>query len=327
MQKEINMKPLLTMAFIRSEKPYEKRIAILPQDMTNIKHLDYLYFETGYGQDFQINDQEYISLGCHVVSKDDALKCNIICDTKIGEASYLNKIEDGKVLVGWIHAGANRSLTDTLIQKKHRCYAWEDLYNDNRHAFWKNNQIAGAGGVMNAMQYTGFFPEGLEAGVIGRGDSGAGAFQMLSNLGAHVRQYSRKQEHLFMQELPLLDIVVMAIRWDTLRDDYLISSSLRKNMKKGAIIIDISDDDDGAIENSISTSIQNPIYYLDDIMVYSVCNVPSIYFKSATRGVSQVMGNYIDKFIEQSNDQDINDSLIIDNGIIIDTHIPLQQCR
>lgn len=320
-------KQLLTMAFLRSEKPHEKRIAILPCDMKEIKHLDQLYFETGYGTDFQIEDEAYIKLGCHVVSKEEALKQDILCDTKIGEATYLDTIDDHKILVGWIHAGADKKLTNILLTKKHTCYAWEDLYKDDRHLFWQNNQIAGAGGVMNALQYTGYLPYGKHAGIIGRGDSAAGAFYMLTNLGVQVRQYSRKQQELFVKELPMLDIIVMAVRWDTMRDDYLISSLSRKDMKKDAIIIDISDDIDGAIEKSKSTSIKNPIYYLDDIMVYSVCNVPSIYYKTATKGVSIVMSALIDDYIEQVNNEVINESLIIDNGIILDQRIKLQQNR
>lgn len=321
------MKQVLTMAFLRSEKPYEKRIAILPEDMSGLQHLDHLYFETGYGKDFQIEDEEYRQLGCHVVSKDEALTKDILCDTKIGEASYLNTIDDRKILVGWIHAGADRKLTDTLIAKKHRCYAWEDLYEHERHLFWENNQIAGAGGVMNAFQSTGYFPYGKIAGVIGRGDSAAGAFSMLTNLGAQVRQYSRKQQALFIKELPLLDVIVMAVRWDTQRDDYLISSLSRQNMKKDAIIVDISDDIDGAIEQSKSTSIKNPIYYLDDIMVYSVCNVPSIYFKSASKGLSKVMATLIDHYVEQSDNEVIRQSMIIEEGVILDSRIIAQQDR
>lgn len=321
------MNKCLTMAFLRSEKQFEKRIAILPEHMGEIKHLENLYFESGYGKDFQIEDEEYQKLGCHIVSKEVALTKDILCDTKIGEASYLAEIDDHKTLVGWIHAGADKALTDVLMKKQHRCYAWEDLYENERHLFWRNNQIAGAGGVMNALQYTGFLPYGMQAGVIGRGDSAVGASYMLSNLGAQVQHYSRSQEELFIKELPELDIIVMAIRWDTFRNDYLISSSSRKKMKKTAIIIDISDDVDGAIEKSISTTIEEPIYYLDDIMVYSVCNVPSIYYKTATKGVSKIMSMYIDKYIEQSDDPVIRNSLIIDNGNIIDERIIKQQNR
>lgn len=321
------MIPYLTMSFLRSEKPYEKRLAILPQDMKHLKHLDQLYFETGYGRDFKIDDQEYEALGCHIVNKEEALHMDIICDTKIGEATYLDRIKDHTILTGWIHAGADEALTTTLIKKKHTCYAWEDFYEYQRHLFWMNNQIAGAGGVMNAMQYTGYLPYGLQAGIIGRGDSAAGAAYMLTSLGVTIRQYSRKQEALFIKELPLLDIVVMAIRWDTLRDDYLISSLSRQSMKQHALIIDISDDVDGAIEKSKSTSIQDPIYDLDDIMVYSVCNVPSIYYKSATKSISSVMCHFIDTMVEGKENKVLKNSLIIKDGIILDPRISKKQHR
>lgn len=321
------MKQNLTMAFLRSEKPYEKRIAILPKDMMEIRHLDQLYFETGYGRDFQIEDQEYEALGCHIVSKEEALSKDILCDTKIGEAAYLDRIHDHTTLVGWIHAGADETLTNTLIKKQHTCYAWEDFYEHQRHTFWMNNQIAGAGGVMNAMQNTGYLPYGMQAGIIGRGDSAAGAAYMLTSLGVKIRQYSRKQEALFIKELPQLDIIVMAIRWDTLRDDYLISSLSRQSMKKHAIIIDISDDVDGAIEKSRSTSIQDPIYYLDDIMVYSVCNVPSIYYQTATKGISHAFHHFIDLLIEEKEDTVLKNALILKDGIILDERISKAQHR
>lgn len=315
------MKPYLTMGFVKSEKPYEKRIALLPQDIEKIKHRDQLYFEKGYGDDFGIEDIIYERMGCHVVSKDEVLTKDIICDTKIGDASYLDHLEDHKILVGWIHAGANKQLTNTLVEHYHTCYAWEDFYEEERHLFWQNNQIAGAGGVMNALQSTGFLPYGMKAAIIGRGDSAQGAFYMLTSLGVQVQQYSRKQETLFIKELPAFDIIVMAIRWDTQRNDYLISSESRKLMKKDTIIIDISDDIDGAIEQSVSSTIKDPIYYLDNLMVYSVCNVPSIYYKTATLGISHVMSQYVDKLIEQEKDDVLKNSKIIANGNIIDLRI------
>lgn len=321
------MKQYLTMSFVRSEKPYEKRIAILPEDMKQLKHCDHLYFESGYGKDFNIKDNEYEKVGCHITSRAEALKQDIICDTKLGEATYLHSLPDHTKLVGWIHAGADRTLSDTLLEKKHTCYAWEDFYAEGRHLFWRNNEIAGAGGVMNAMQYTGYFPYGLRAGIIGRGDSATGAYYMLSSLGADVREYSRSQESLFIKELPLFDIIVIAVRWDTLREDYLVSSESRKLMKQNAIIIDISDDEDGAIEKSISTTIKDPIYYLDDIMVYSVCNIPSIYYKTATKGISAVMAEYIDKLVEQDEDIVLKNSIIIQDGNMLDKQIAKRQNR
>lgn len=321
------MDNFLTMGFVRSDKEYEKRIAILPEDLPNVKNCEQLYFEEGYGKDFCLDDQTYSDAGCHVVSREEALMQDIICDTKIGEASYLSQLKEHVQLFGWIHAGADRALTNLLLDKKFTCFAWEDMYENGRHIFWRNNQIAGGGGVLNAMQYTGFLPYGLRAGIIGRGDTAIGAYHMLANLGADITVYNRKQEALFKKELPDMDIIVMAVRWDTQRKDYLISNEDRKNMKQDAIIIDISDDVDGAIERSISTSIAKPVYYRENILTYSVCNVPSIFYKTSTHGNSHIIAPYIDELLCQSIGATLKEALIAKNGIILDERINKQQNR
>lgn len=315
------MKKLLTIGFVKSEKPFEKRIAVLPCDVINLAHKECLYFEEGYASDFCIKDEEYACLGCHIVSKCEALKQNIICDTKIGEATYLEQLKEESIIFGWIHVAANQELTKILLKKKFTCYAWEDLYEDHRHIFWENNRIAGAGGVLNAIQYSGFLPQGCQAAIIGRGDTAMGAYQILSQLGANTRIYNRNQEELFKKELNKFDIIVMAVRWNIMRNDYLISSENFRQIKKGAIIIDISDDADGAIEKSISTSIKDAIYYREERMVYSVGNVPSLFFKTATKGISKAIIEYLDPLIEQRDNDILQQALIIDHGIILDKRI------
>lgn len=321
------MDNLLTMGFVRSDKQYEKRIAILPEDLLHVEHCEQLYFEEGYGKDFYVSDQAYIDVGVHIVPRKDALMQDIICDTKIGEAAYLSQLKEKTQIFGWIHAGADKTLTDLLADKKFTCFAWEDMYEDQRHIFWRNNQIAGGGGVLNAMQYSGFLPYGLRAGIIGRGDTAIGACHMLTSLGADITLYSRKQEALFKKELPVMDIIVMAVRWDTQREDYLISSEDRKKMKPDAIIIDISDDVDGAIEHSISTTIAAPVYRRENILTYSVCNVPSIFYRTSTRGISHAIFPYIDELVSKSPGTALQEAMIAKNGMIYDERINKQQNR
>ena len=46
------------MGFVKSEKENERRIALLPDDMDDLKDFaDYLVFETGYGKEFGIDDK------------------------------------------------------------------------------------------------------------------------------------------------------------------------------------------------------------------------------------------------------------------------------
>ena len=54
------------MGFVKSEKENERRIALLPDDMDDLKDFaDYLVFETGYGKEFGI-DEKNIRQTAHI---------------------------------------------------------------------------------------------------------------------------------------------------------------------------------------------------------------------------------------------------------------------
>ena len=94
----------------------ERRRALIPSDINNIIHKEYIYVECGYGEVLGYTDNDYINAGIKVVSKEDVLKCEIICDPKIGDAEYLDTLNH-QTIFGWIHAVQNRDITDKLIEK------------------------------------------------------------------------------------------------------------------------------------------------------------------------------------------------------------------
>ncbi|MBQ8216968.1 MAG: N(5)-(carboxyethyl)ornithine synthase, partial [Oscillospiraceae bacterium] len=67
-----------TMGLIISHKNGEQRRAILPGDAAALRHPGQLYFETGYGLSVGASDEEYAAAGCHVVSREQAMACDII---------------------------------------------------------------------------------------------------------------------------------------------------------------------------------------------------------------------------------------------------------
>ena len=71
-----------TMGLLISHKNNEKRRAILPEHVKLLKHPEEMYFETGYGHTVGVTDQEYIDCGCHVVPREEAMKCDI-CNKKM----------------------------------------------------------------------------------------------------------------------------------------------------------------------------------------------------------------------------------------------------
>ncbi|MEG2506653.1 MAG: N(5)-(carboxyethyl)ornithine synthase [Longicatena sp.] len=315
------MKDLRTIGFIKSEKLFEKRIAILPEDLKDCKHCDQLYFEAGYGADYAICDEEYVQKGAHIQPRFEILTKDIICDPKIGEATYLTSLRPETIIFGWIHAVEHTDLTDLLVKQKLTCYAWEDMYYKDCHVFWRNNQIAGEGAVLQALTKFGKMPYESNVAIIGRGNTAMGANRILSGLGANIKFFNRKMEDLLTEEIRDFDIIVNAVLWDEKREDHLLSTEIMKLMRPGSMIIDVSDDDNGAIENSISTTIEKPMYEMNGVLIYAVNNVPSLFYKTATKEISICVKDYLDDLVEDNANEVLEKCLIIKEGNILDEKI------
>lgn len=320
---------MLNIGFIKSDKENEKRIALLPKDLEKIINKENIYFEKGYGTDLGINDNEYKKYGCKICEKDFLLsdKIQILCDPKIGDANYLKNVSKGKIIFGWIHAVQNRDITDKLIGKEITAYAWEDMFEDGRHVFWKNNEIAGEAATMHALLCYGSLPFDLNVAIIGNGNTSRGAFRVFTQLGARVDIYTRKMEKLFRKELNNYDIIVNTVLWDTSRQDHIIYKSDLTNMKPNSLIIDISCDREGAIETSVPTTLDNPTYFVSGIMHYVVDHTPTLLYKTVSNEISKEVSKYVDLLIEEKTNHVLNNALIVKKGKIIDERINQYQGR
>lgn len=222
-----------------------------------------------------------------------------------------------------MHAVQNRDITDKIMSHRLTSYAWEDMYEDGRHSFWRNNEIAGEAAVQHAYMCHGIFPYGTKAAVLGRGNTSRGAIKTLNYMGAEVIQYDRRTEHLFQKELLYFDVIVNAILWDTSRKDHIIYRNDLKRMKRGALIIDISCDRCGGIETSVPTTIENPTYIVDGVTHYVVDHTPSLFWKTASESLSDEFCKYADLIIENSYfiSETLSRANNFENGKILDKRI------
>ncbi|SHM66997.1 N(5)-(carboxyethyl)ornithine synthase [Myroides odoratimimus] len=315
-----------TVGFPISQKNNEKRRCLIPSDIRSIVNKQQIFVEKGYGLVLGYSDEDYINAGVNVVTQDEVLAKDIICDGKIGDAAYLDKLKN-QTIYGWVHAVQNREITDLLINNKLTAYAWEDMFEDGRHTFWRNNEIAGEAAIMHAYTLHGLFPYDTKVAIIGRGNIGKGALKILTFMGADVTMYDRKTEKLFQKELDQFDVVVNCILWDTSRTDHIIYKEDLKRMKKGALIIDVSCDRSGGIETCIPTSMDNPTYVVDNVVHYAVDHTPSIFYKTISKSLSQEVSRTIDMLIEESVNNVLQDALIVKEGIVVDQRINAFQNR
>lgn len=303
-----------------SHKENERRRALIPDDIKSIKHPELIYIEKGYGNVLGYSDSDYLNLGINIVTRDAVLSTDIIADPKVGDAEYLRDLNEQTVF-GWIHAVQNRDITDSLLFSKLTAYAWEDMYEDGRHSFWKNNEIAGEAAVYHAYMCHGLFPYGSKAAVIGRGNTARGAIKALNYMGAETTVYDRKTEHLFREELPKYDVIVNSVLWDTTRKDHIIYRDDLSRMKRGSLLIDISCDRNGGIETSIPTTIEEPTYIIDGITHYAVDHTPALFWKTTSDSLSKVFVRFIDELIEDCPGSVLRKALIVSNGQILDRRI------
>ena len=280
-----------------SRKENERRRALVPADIAQITHPQQIWIEAGYGDVLGYSDDDYRSRGVNVAHREQVLSMDVIVDPKIGDAEYLGQLYRQSIF-GWVHAVQNRDITDRIIARELTSFAWEDMYEQGRHSFWRNNEIAGEAAVSHAYMCHGIFPYNTKAAVLGRGNIARGAIKTLNYMGAEVIQYDRKTEKLFQQELDQFDVVVNAILWDTSRRDHIIYRSDLQRMKRNALIIDISCDRNGGVETSVPTTIEQPTYVVDGITHYVVDHTPSLFWKTATETLSAEFVKYADHFIE-----------------------------
>ncbi len=316
-----------TIGFPISHKENENRRAIMPEHIALMEHPEYLYFEKGYGLVLGVEDYEYKMLGCHICSRDEVLRKDVICDPKVGDADYLHKLGQRQVIFGWVHATQNKDITDKIIKNELSAYAWECMNHNGRHIFWRNNELAGEAAVMHAFQCYGRMPYESNVAVIGRGNTARGAIKVLNMLGAKVMQYDRRMEALLREEIGIYDVVVNCVLWDIMRTDHIVYRSDLSRMKKNSMIIDVSCDKNGAIETSIPTTIEQPTYILDGILHYVVDHTPALFYKTFTWNNSAIIYPYIDQLITDRCGTVLNNALIIKDGYVLDQDINIFQNR
>lgn len=313
-----------TMGFVISHKNGEQRRAILPQDAALVKYPGQLYFEKGYGVSVGASDEEYISAGCHVVSREEAMACDIIADVKLGDADYLDKIAPGKLMFGWAHTVQNIDFTSDMLNNSHTVVAWEEIFEDGRYIFYRNREVAGEAAVLHGFRYSGRMPYDSRVAILGNGQTAKGAMRILHGLGATVDVYGRRQEQLFRKKMFEYDVLVNCVMWDTSREDRIIYKEDLKKFKPGTLIIDVSCDPELEIETSRPTTIENPVYTVDGVVHYAVDNTPGMFPITVTKVLSQGIGKYIDIVIEKDFEdypENLKKAVVIKDGSIRDERI------
>ncbi|MBO4358550.1 MAG: N(5)-(carboxyethyl)ornithine synthase [Erysipelotrichaceae bacterium] len=310
-----------TLGFLISHKPDEKRRALLPRDLLNVVNEEQIYVEKGYGKSLRIEDFDYENFNAKVADREEVLRCDCLVDVKLGDGDFLDEIEDGKMLIGWAHALQKTDFTTKCMEAKHTVLAWENIVQDGRYIFYRNRELAGEAGVLQAFTYLGKMPYECRVAILGNGQTARGAMRILHGLGATVDVYPRKLEGLFRKKMYEYDVLVNCIMWDTSREDHIIYRDDLKKFRPGTMIIDISCDPGMEIETARPTTISDPVYEIDGVIHYEVDNTPAMFPYTVSEILSYNFSTYLDGIIIGEMAEELEKAVVIKDGIILDQSI------
>jgi alanine dehydrogenase len=328
--------PELTLGVVgTSRKPDEWRLPIHPAHVGRIDGdlRRRLMLERGYGARFGVSDDQLEDAVGGFRSREQLLReCDVVVLPKPLAADLL-ELGTGQTLWGWPHCVQDERLTQIAIDRRLTLIAWEAMNhwthegNFSLHVFHKNNELAGYGSVLHAMQLrgmTGAYGRRLRAAVISFGASARGAVTALFALGVHdvdvlthrsvpavaapiaparLVHYERDSEHpdrmlalhaegnhSIAEFLAAHDIVVNCILQDTDQPLMFVTHEELDRFAPGSLIIDVSCDEGMGFEWARPTSFADPMFAVGaGVHYYAVDHSPSYLWDSSTWEISEAL--------------------------------------
>ena len=264
-----------------------------------------VYVQKGAGEGSGFSDEAYVKEGAKLVDTKEEIyaTCDFVAKVKEFEPCEYKLLRENQIVFTCIHPAAHPEEVQALLDSKCIAFTAEDSHrygSPNCEAAGKAGALFGLESLLSINGGKGKFVNGLggapgvKALVIGGGVVGRAAISVLHALGAWVtvmdinigtlrslsRQYHEQVNTMISTKeniaklLPETDMVLNCVKWPKGCKDYLIDRSMLKLMEKGSVIVDISNDEQGAIESFHETTHENPRYIEEGIVHFCVSNIP-----------------------------------------------------
>lgn len=291
---------------LKDIKEGEYRVICTPLEVSSIVAAGHdVLAEHDCGKMAGFSDEKYAAAGAEIVysAKEMFDRCDLIAKVKEIFPCEYPMLREGQMIYCCIHPAVHPEEVDAILESK--CIA---ITAEDSHRFGSPNcEAAGKQGALFGLEsmltinggkgkFVGGFAgaPGMNVLILGGGLVGQGALSVLYALGANVTvmdinagvlrtlsdRYHQKINTMFCTKeaiasiLPTTDMVVNCVKWPKQRKDFLIDKKMLKTMEPGSVLVDISNDDPGAIESSHETHHAKPRYVVNGVVHYCVSNIP-----------------------------------------------------
>ena len=334
--------------------PDEKRVALAPAGVHQLVKAGHtVYIETMAGSQSKFCDDDYERVGAKIVySASEAFRRgDIVAKVAPLNQEEVEYLEEGQILFSFLRMAYTRDdLLKRVIRKKISAIAYEFIgKNGYLPVLETMTEIAGKLAIQVGERYLGSdiaSSRGILIGglpgvapaavvILGAGLVGFSAAKAALGRGAQVIVLDNDIHKLRRLQITLgsgittvaanpytiargvsfADIVVGAAQVRGGRAPHLVTEEMVKEMKKGAVIVDVSIDQGGTFETSRPTTISDPIFVKHDVIHYCVPNMPSMVSRSASYGLTNSTIDFLTMIANNGLDEVMMSEESVANGV------------
>ncbi|RMD89017.1 MAG: alanine dehydrogenase [Alphaproteobacteria bacterium] len=315
----------------REIKPQEFRVGMTPDTVREAVHHGHsVLVETGAGEGAGFPDAAYVEAGAEIVGSAEELfeRAELIVKVKEPQPGERKRLRPGQVLFTYLHLAPDPEQTRDLLASGVTAIAYETVTDAQgglpllapmsevagrlapQMGAWALEKVNGGRGVLLG-GVPGVAP--AQVVVIGGGVVGTNAARVAAGMGAEVTVLDRsiaRLRHLdeaygglfrtrystrnaTAELVAQAELVIGAVLIPGAAAPKLVSRAQLKEMKPGAVLVDVAIDQGGCFETSRPTTHADPIYVVDGIVHYCVANMPGAVPRTSTIALTNATLPYI----------------------------------
>ncbi|MEZ5937323.1 MAG: alanine dehydrogenase [Hyphomonadaceae bacterium] len=307
-------------------KVQEFRVGLTPESVAELVRAGHeVLVETGAGVGSGASDDHYRKVGATILdTADDVFSAaELIVKVKEPQPLECDRLTPKHTLFTYLHLAADKPQAEALMASGATCIAYETVTNraGRLPLLQPMSQVAGrmsinvgAYALMRTRRGRGLLLGGVpgvppaKVVILGGGVAGTHAAEMAVGARADVTVFDRympRLEELDDQfagsvktafstpaavEAAVIeaDLVVGAVLIPGVSAPKLVTRPMLKEMKPGAVLVDIAIDQGGCFETSHPTTHDDPIYEVDGVLHYCVANMPGAVPRTSTYALNNV---------------------------------------
>ena len=338
---------------VKEIKNNEFRVGLIPDNVkAYVAAGHHVYMEKGAGTGSGFTDSEYVEAGASLLDNAEDIWKNVDMMIKVKEPlpEEYPFFKEGLILYTYLHLAADQEQTDALLKGKVNAVAYETLQEKDNSLplLAPMSQIAGRLSIQEGAKYLEkkYGGEGiLLAGVpgtpkanvviLGGGTVGMNACKIAVGMGANVTildiNLKRLEEldNRFGSQIQTLvssdsnversvknaDLVIGSVLIPGASTPKLFKKKYLKEMKDGAVFVDVAIDQGGCGESSHVTTHDDPVYTLDGVVHYCVGNMPGAVPRTSTIALTNATVRYGLQIAEAGLEEACRKSHVIATGV------------